>query len=275
MAKRILILTEANDIHAIAVAEALDRKGAAVTLWATSDFPTRSDEAVHYGANGVKSLRVRGPDLDLENPAFDVVWRRRPVYVLDRDSLHPADRAFADGECGMFRRSLLRILAPDAFWVNPVEGAALAGSKLLQHEAAAAVGLRMPETLITNNPQEIRQFLASGREVVYKPLAGGGWASRDFTYLTYTTVLRESDLVSDQVLRQTPGIFQELVPKAYELRVTVMGRRALAAKLLSQQTETGKLDWRRANEELPIEPASLPPEVETQCGSSRFCVGAA
>ncbi len=162
MTRKILILTEASDIHAVTVAEALEQKGAEVTLWATSDFPTRSEESVHYDAEGQKVVRLRGADLDLENSTFDVVWRRRPAYVLDRESLHPADLAFAAEECGMFRRSLLHLIAPNAFWVNPVAGAALAGSKLLQHEAAVRVGLRMPETLFTNSPDEIRRFLARG-----------------------------------------------------------------------------------------------------------------
>jgi len=135
----------------------------------------------------------------------------------------------------------------------------------VQHEAAAKVGLTMPETLFTNNPEEIRGFLARGRQVIYKPLAGGGWRSKDAHFLTYTTVLRVEDLVADHLLRQTPGIFQELVPKAYELRVTIVGRHALAAKVLSQDTEKGKLDWRRSQAELRFEPAQLPPEVEARC----------
>jgi glutathione synthase/RimK-type ligase-like ATP-grasp enzyme len=267
MARRILILTEANDIHAIAVAQALEQKGAEVTLWATSDFPSCSDESVHYDAVGRKGIRIRGADLCLENPVFDTVWRRRPAYVVDRASLHPADWAFAADECGMFRRSLLHLIAQDAFWVNPIRGAALAGSKLLQHEAAVKVGFRMPETIFTNSPEEIRQFLARGYEVIYKPLAGGGWQNKDAQFLTYTSVLTEGNLVGDDVLRQTPGIFQELIPKAYELRVTVMGRHTLAAKVLSQKTEKGKVDWRRSNDELQFEPAHLPPEVELRCAA--------
>jgi glutathione synthase/RimK-type ligase-like ATP-grasp enzyme len=262
---KVLILTEANDIHAMAVAEALERKGAEVTCWATSDFPIHSDESVRYCTDGTKSIRIRGADLDLVNPAFDVVWRRRPAYVLDRDVLHPADRSFADSECGMFRRSLLRLIAPGAFWVNPPEGAALAASKILQQEAAMKIGLAMPETLFTNSPEEIRQFLQGRRTVIYKPLSGGGWTTKDREFLTYTAILTEEDLIEDRVLRQTPGIFQELVPKAYELRVTVIGHRVFAAKVLSQQTEKGKLDWRRSYDELQFEQTRLPPEIEDEC----------
>jgi glutathione synthase/RimK-type ligase-like ATP-grasp enzyme len=265
LAKKILVLTEADDFHAIAVAEALERKGAEVTLWATSDFPTRCEESAHFSADGEKSVRIRGAGLDLVDPAFDVVWRRRPTYVLDREALHPADRAFADAECGVFRRSLYRLLAPHAFWVNPIDGAACAGSKLLQLEAAGRVGLKMPETVFTNSPREIHDFLARCGETVYKPLSTAGWKDNDRYFYSYTAIVTETNLVGDEVLRQTPGIFQALVPKAYELRVTVIGRRVLAAKVLSRETEKGQLDWRRSYDELRFEPARLPPALAHKC----------
>jgi glutathione synthase/RimK-type ligase-like ATP-grasp enzyme len=62
-----------------------------------------------------------------------------------------------------------------------------------------------------------------------------------------------------------PGIYQALVLKAYELRVTMIGRRAFAAKVCSQERRTGRLDWRKAYAELHMEPFELPPEVAEQC----------
>ncbi|HET9212592.1 MAG TPA: hypothetical protein VFR03_19465 [Thermoanaerobaculia bacterium] len=267
MARKILILTEANDIHAVAVAQALEQKGADVTLWATSDFPTVADESVYFDAKGRRLIRIQGVDLHLDNPTFEAVWRRRPAYSVDRELLHPADLDFASSECGMFRRSLLHLISPDAFWVNPIQGAALAGSKMLQHEAAVKVGFRTPETLFTNSPEEIRRFLAHGQAVIYKPLAGGGWQNESSQFLTYTAILREGDLVSDEVLRQTPGIFQELVPKKHELRVTVMGQHTLAARVLSQETAKGKIDWRRSQDDLQFEPTHIPSEIERACAA--------
>lgn len=66
-------------------------------------------------------------------------------------------------------------------------------------------------------------------------------------------------MVADELLRLTPGIYQVLVPKAYELRVTMMGRRAFTAKILSQETQAGKLDWRKSYGELKMEPSRFPP----------------
>jgi hypothetical protein len=162
------------------------------------------------------------------------------------------------GRCSALLRRML-------FWVNPPDGAALAGSKILQLEMARTIGLTIPETLFTNSPTEIRQFLGRGRQVIYKSLSGGGWMNNDSRFLSYTSLLSEDDLVADRVLRQTPGIFQDFVPKSHELRVTVMGNHVLAARVLSQETQRGRLDWRQSYDELQFSPDRLPSSVEGQC----------
>lgn len=265
MGSRILILTEAADLHAIAIYEALAARGADATLWATSDFPTRAEETIHFDRDLRSSLRIEGPEVALRDPAFDVVWRRRPAYVLDPESLHPADRAFADAECGVFRRSIIHLVAPRAFWVNPPLGAARASSKILQHQAAATAGLRMPETLYTNSPRDVRAFVRQKQgQVVYKPFLPTGWSDGTHRFMPYTALLSDESLVEES-LRLTPGIFQELVPKAYEIRLTMMGRRAFGAKVHSQETNTGRLDWRQAPGELRFEPTTIPADIEEQC----------
>jgi len=265
MKKNILILTEPGDAHAYAVAEALERKGVDVTLWYTADFPMSAGESILFEDNR-RTLSVQGPALDLRDACFDTVWHRRPCYVLDEHRLHPADRDFADLECGVFRRSLFNLLAPQAFWVNPPDAAARAGRKPLQQSAAMEVGLATPATLYTNDPEEIRQFLARhGNRIVYKPFRAISWRDAETYWMPYTSLLTPEDLIEDALLRAVPGIYQELVPKAFELRVTVIGNLVLGAKVLSQATETGRIDWRKAYHELRIEPYDVPPETAARC----------
>jgi hypothetical protein len=210
-------------------------------------------------------VRLRGPELNLSEHAIGTVWNRRPSLVIDPERLHPADQDFVEQGCGTFRRSLLDMLAPDAFWVNP-HRAVERTSKLRQHQLALEVGLEVPDTLYTNDPGEIRAFLREhGGQIVYKPFKMTAWRDDTKYYMTYTSLLTEAQLIEDALLSIVPGIYQALVPKAYELRVTMMGRRAFAAKLLSQETEAGRLDWRRGQDELRMEPFELPTEVAEQC----------
>lgn len=266
MTNRVLILSEPGDGHAIAVAEAIARKGGTATLWFTSDFPQMAQETVVFAGNE-PSILISGPDFDLLELPFTSVWRRRPSYVLNNDAMHPADLEFADRECAIFRRSLMTLLhRSGGFWVNNPDAAIRASSKMLQHSEAANAGFRMPTTVFTNDPNEIRRFLRSmGGRVVYKPFRAVSWQDEDTAWMPFTAIVTEADLVSDELLLSVPGIYQELVPKAYELRVTAMGKRLFAARILSQSTVSGKLDWRMAYDELTIETCELPPQVEQLC----------
>lgn len=263
--KTLLILSQPNDLHAAAVTEALTRRGAEAILWHTSDFPSRATETVAF-VGSRRSVRLRGPELDVSDLPLDTVWNRRPTLVLEGLPLHPADLEFAQLGCDTFRRALFDTLAPRAFWVNP-QHAITRTSKLRQHQAALDVGLEVPDTLYTNDPAEIRAFLREHPgQVIYKPLNVTAWRDDERYYMPFTSPLTEERLVVvDELLRAVPGIYQVRVPKAYELRVTMMGRRAFTARLNSQQTRDGKLDWRRAQEELRMEPFELPPEIAARC----------
>lgn len=265
MSKEILIATQPGDFHAYAVAEALRCKGESPLVWHTSDFPHRATETVRFRGQ-TRSLRIAGPGLDAGDRRVDVVWNRRPDHRIDEELLHPADVDFADLSCSVFRTSLFQLLGQDAFWVND-HAAVRRSSKLMQHHAAAAVGLHMPDTLYSNEPAAIRAFLREqGGGAVFKPLVARCWWSDGDTYRTsYTTLIREADLVDDELLRAVPGIYQALVPKAYELRVTIMGHEIVAARLRSQETRAGKLDWRKGKDELVMEPCALPADLAARC----------
>jgi hypothetical protein len=268
MPPSILILTQLGDIHAYSVAEALRRKGVETFLWHTTDFPSRAEESVAF-TNDQSEISILSPTLSLTPSIIgnlSAVWRRRPGIVLDEAVLHISDRKFAETECRIFRKSLLDFIAPHAFWVNAQSSAIDAGSKLTQHFLAKESGLTLPDTLYSNDPDKIRTFIRDHPgKTIYKPFRAAFWRGDTADWAPYTALVNEDDLVDDEVLRQTPGIFQALVPKAYELRVTMMGQMAFTAKILSQSTEAGKIDWRRSYSELSMEPYVLPPALRRAC----------
>jgi hypothetical protein len=261
----IVILTEAEDIHAYAVAEALRIKGAKVALWHTTDFPGRSTETFRFEADKLR-ISIAGPDFQLSDARPVAVWRRRLAHVVPESILHPADREFAEIECSVFRRSALCVFSRDAFWVNPPDAANQASRKILQHRLALEVGLAVPDTVYTNDPQEIRSFIRDhGGTAIYKPFRGSAWRNDESSWVPFTSEITEATLVPSDLLQIVPGIYQDLVPKAFELRVTVMGHQVFTAKILSQETESGRLDWRKAYHELRMEPWELPDRIGSLC----------
>lgn len=264
-ATRALILTNPGDFHTFAVAEALERKGCPVVLWHGTDLPSCQRASVSVGADGTR-LEVSGTELALEGGAFDVVWNRRPSDPVMPPHLHPADLDLAERDCRHFVWSLWRMVAPEAFWVNPLPVLHSSLLKPRQLHLARQAGLEVPETLCSNDPRRIEAFLrAHPGETVYKSFHSGSWKTPEGVKVLYTTPVTEADLPDDDLLQAAPGIYQVRVPKSHELRVTFFGDEPVTARLLAQQSERGRRDWRSASSSLGVEPDELPAEITAAC----------
>jgi glutathione synthase/RimK-type ligase-like ATP-grasp enzyme len=77
----------------------------------------------------------------------------------------------------------------------------------------------------------------------------------------FTGIVTDDILSSLDLIRHAPGIFQELVPKAYEIRLTVVADKMFAAKVMSQQSERTKLDWRTAPHDIKYEAIELSADI--------------
>lgn len=214
MSQPILIASLPSDLHAYAVAEALRRKGADPTVWCVADFPTLSGESISLSGQSC-SIRIDGPSWRSQGESFRTVWHRRILSAPDLQALHPGDRAFAIQQCDVFRRGVLDLLCPEAFWVNPVASSQLDSRKIFQHRSATRAGLAAPDTLFSNDPEEIRSFIRSkGGRVACKTLTPASWHDdEERNWAPYTVCLTEEELVPDLLLRQTPAIFQELAER--------------------------------------------------------------
>ncbi|HKV11502.1 MAG TPA: hypothetical protein VJ725_25385 [Thermoanaerobaculia bacterium] len=261
---RILIPTHPGDVHAVAVALALEARGHEAVEWFGSDFPTLQSASIDL-RGGEIDWEITGPGI-MTGPPFDTVWLRRPTPAVLPEGLHPADRPVARRECHDFLTGLYQLVAPEAFWVNPLASRPRAELKAVQLHEAARAGLTVPPTLLSNDPARIRRFLAEHRgRAIYKPFYPAQWNTDDRVAVLFTTDVDVDDLPDDETLRVTPGIFQAKVDKAHELRVTVMGAHVVTARLLSQEVEAARDDWRAAGAQIRVEPDRLPEKVERAC----------
>jgi glutathione synthase/RimK-type ligase-like ATP-grasp enzyme len=270
----VLILTQLQDMHALSVAHALQLKGHRPVLWYGADFPISQSGSISISPSrspqGVVNWAITGPGVDLKTDQLDVVWHRRPRSAVLPEDMHPEDREVAESECKAFTSALWQIIAPDAFWVNPLSSRDYARSKPVQLLEALRVGLLVPPTLYSNDPFRIRQFIeAHSGDVIYKPFRTARWGKgEENPALLLTSVVRADDLPDDDILRLSPGIFQPKIEKEYELRVTCMGGLQVAAKLMSQEDDALRLDWRAAfgsNKNLRIESTQLPDNISLSC----------
>lgn len=265
---RILVPTIVNDVHAIAVDIALARKGHEAVLWHGADFPTRQNTSVAISADQAFSWQIDGPGLSLNRDDFDVVWFRRPVSPVFPDDLDldPSDRYIAERESLALARSIWPLVGRHAFWVNPLEGRARAKHKTIQLKEAIACGLRVPPTLCSNDPERIRRFVReSPGETIYKSFAPAQWRIDGGSALVFTSLVTEDDLPDDDILRLSPGILQRRIAKDHEIRVTYMGDHAVTVRLLSQESEATRLDWKASFNRIALEKAALPAEIDEAC----------
>ena len=111
---------------------------------------------------------------------------------------------------------------------NPLSAMASNVSKPYQAQAVLRRGFSTPATLVTDDPQEVREFAQQHKEVVYKSVSG------------VRSVVTELDLTADrdrlELLRWCPVQFQERV-RGPDVRVHVVGERVYAAAVDSEAVD--------------------------------------
>ena len=253
----ILLVSHHDDDHADAVRAELAAAGTEAVLMDTAAFPQRTTVALGYGTGGEASLVVG----DADGARFDLAdvsaawWRRPRPFQLDPDL--PDDEVdFTYNECFEAISGLWASL--DAFWVNDPQRDQVASHKPYQLKAASAVGLRIPRTLITNDPDEARAFVeARGVEdTVYKCFAATPRHWRE------TRVMRPQEVALLDRVQAAPVIFQQFVPAEADLRVTIVGDACFPAAIRLRGSAYDA-DFRMDLASAAIEPTTLPDEVES------------
>lgn len=100
-------------------------------------------------------------------------------------------------------------------------------SKPYQSLLIRQAGFDIPETLITNQPQSLGEFVQKHQQVIYKSIGS-----------TRSIVARLDESAPQKVkhLQNLPTQFQRKL-QGFNLRVHVIGRRVFATKILSQDTD--------------------------------------
>jgi glutathione synthase/RimK-type ligase-like ATP-grasp enzyme len=260
MMKTILLITARFDPAADLLLAELRRRGAPCARWNTDHFPL--DSVLTYQAsNSEFRAQFVSDDRKIDFAAIGSVWWQWDLPAGFPAELGVEERRFAETESQLALAALTTI--GDFLWINHPKQERSAKSKPAQLFAAREVGLDIPRTLVTNDPDAVRQFVAgSGAQIVYKGLS----QPRDVEpgKALFTGLLTRERLAEIDLIRFTPGIFQERVEKSHELRVTVIGSRIFSAKIESQALAQAALDWRPFLQDLKYEAIQLPPEIEAK-----------
>jgi hypothetical protein len=111
--------------------------------------------------------------------------------------------------------------------VNRASAMGSNASKPYQSQLIAQAGFAVPETLVTNDPDAVREFLAQHPRVVYKSTSG---------FRSIVQELRASDLGRLDDIRWCPVQFQAYVV-GEDVRVHVIGTDVFATRVTSTATD--------------------------------------
>lgn len=257
----VLVITDYDDVHADAVIEAMNLQQIPVFRLNTSDFAIEGRITMEVGGSttarpfrGEVSNSVRS--LCLED--VHSVWYRRPGQIRRNPAITRNAQPYAQEQFRLALRYLQGALV--AKWVNNPAANRRADNKILQLTTARRLGFKIPDTVLTNSPHHLESFRAdhAEHEIIIKDLDLSVANAKLLLRGIGTQALPADFIPEPTMVAAAPVIAQPFVPKAYELRCTVIGDRVFGVRIDSP--ESARLDWRSA---LDAGPDGLPRDLNT------------
>jgi ATP-grasp ribosomal peptide maturase len=256
----VLVLTRPlMDGCADVVIDELNTRGVPVHRMDPGDFPESLAIASHLGPGQSDWTGTwHGQHRDLSLNDISAVYYRRPGTFRTHPALSAEDARWARDEA---RAGFIGVLSSlRCVWVNHPRRNGAADSTPVALATAARCGLRVPRTLITNDPTQARSFIASlpGKVAAYKAMAAAGPLEDGRQYAVWTSRIREQDVTPD--VARTAHLFQEWITKRYEVRVTCVGERVFAAEIHAG-SDASRIDFRRDYDSLTYRECTVPTHI--------------
>lgn len=179
------------------------------------------------------------------------VWYRRGYNIANglKEVLEPEFRSAAMGEA---RQTLLGMIEGlECFHLARPSQYRRMDSKEDQLKVAMHCGLNIPATCISNDPKQVKQFIATvGWPIVAKMQSAFSIYRGNEESVVFTNELNESHLAGLDPVRHCPMVFQQKIEKQLELRVTIVGQKVFAFSIDSQKEKNAAIDWRKEGKKL-------------------------
>ncbi|MFJ8443732.1 ATP-grasp ribosomal peptide maturase [Kitasatospora griseola] len=250
----VLVLTNRHDVTADLVLHILAERQVPVV---------RLDPGVdlHAGAALTATYRTGGQGGTLHTPSRELdltevrsVWMRRPSPFQGPNGLGEQDRRFAGSQATWGVGGILASL-PGAHYLNHPWNNRAAEYKPAQLATAQRSGFAVPHSLITNDPDRAREFIdRQPGGVVYKPLWNTPYQVDGQARHVWVREVRTHEITG--AVAACPHLFQALVEKAFDARVTAVGNRLFAVRI-----DSPDLDWRQRQSRMECTPIDVPAPV--------------
>lgn len=257
-AATVLVIAEADDASADMVCDILQERGRPLFRSDTADFPQRASFAAAPSETaGTGYLETERGLLGLS--VIGSVYRRSPAQFEFAGEMSGPERRFATLEAVFGFGGVLASLP--CRWINHPSRVADAEYKPRQLAVAARCGLDVPRTLITNDAAVARSFIADlGGEAIYKPLSPGVVVEAGELRMLNANLVTIDD-IDHHAVGLTANLFQQWIPKKYDVRLTAAGGRCFSVAVHTADP-TAQIDWRNNYDALVYEWIDTPESIE-------------
>lgn len=243
--KTVLILADPHDEHADHVQARLLARGNVAHRLSSGEFPFALRLALEPGRDTGHLVFADGRRVALAE-VHSVYWRNYGGVTAAAELPEDQQWIARNDARGLFESFLM--LTP-ARWVNGWSGFAMHQTKPVQFARVARLGVPVPATLVTNDPEALTRFAEGYLRCIVKPVQGG-----DHAIELTSRHLAPQNLAS---LRFAPITIQEEIDGT-NVRAFVAGSRVLGCEIRART-----LDY-RDDDEARVVPHDLPPAIQEQ-----------
>lgn len=208
---------------------------------------------------GVEYIRINSEDIinmsikynlnDIQIIYNDILYNLdevKSVYFRRAPSIFPnsidnRDTQYINGERRNFFEGIYTFL--DAKWINPIFATYKAERKLYQLSIAKRIGFNVPETIVSNNPVDIIEFLNEHESCIIKPISHGMQVTSEGIFSIYTSDIKDIKSLNKDMLFECPTFVQEKINNYRDIRATFIGNEVLAVEI--DTDDELKVDWRK------------------------------
>ncbi|MHA1972566.1 MAG: MvdC/MvdD family ATP grasp protein [Candidatus Hodarchaeales archaeon] len=238
----ILIITNKEDFTSDHVIVELHKQNIPFFRMNTEDYPFNSNIVYYHKDIEKRYYYINNKKINFSD--VHSIWYRRPKKPFVED-IPKEQEKFIESETRNMFSGLWRTI--DCTWVSHPDNIRKASSKVDQLYFAKKIGFNIPDTLLTNDPFEARDFYNKlEKKMIIKPINKNYVSTDTGEKIIFTNIISESDLENFDQIQYCPVLLQQLIPKKYDIRVNIFGDKVFATEIHSQDNRYNtKIDWRR------------------------------
>jgi glutathione synthase/RimK-type ligase-like ATP-grasp enzyme len=264
MMKNILIITNKEDITVDFIIDKLNTNTIEYYRFNTEDLGTNVFVSLNLSQQMFHLFDAKkNEDINLSD--IEAVYYRRPKLGVPPSDYNIAECDYSNSEHYYMLEGIYRFLDSKK-WLNNVYDIRKAENKIFQMCLAQDLGFSIPNSLITNLPNDARKFLENNKRSVFKSIKCGLISdSGGVSKVLFTSKIDNKYIENIESICRLPTYYQEEIIKKSDIRVTVVGDELFPAEIDSQGNENTSTDWRNSSGILPHSRITLPEDIKIKC----------